>query len=148
MVTIKLTELEQQICDLLEDVTRHIHEQDPSTPQLVLRIAGGWVRDKLLGHESHDIDIAVDHVNGYDLAQHVNKYLKAHDYPVRAIAKISQNPERSKHLETATTSVLGLSVDFVNLRSETYNSDSRIPQMEFGTPLEDALRRDITINAL
>ncbi|KAI8322209.1 poly A polymerase C-terminal region-like protein [Martensiomyces pterosporus] len=87
-------------------------------------------------------------MSGFDLAQHVNQYLADNDYPVRSIAKINQNPERSKHLETATTSVLGLLVDFVNLRSETYNSDSRIPQIEFGTPTEDAYRRDITINAL
>ena len=40
------------------------------------------------------------------------------------------------------------SVDFVNLRSETYTNDSRIPEMQFGTPLEDALRRDLTINSL
>ncbi|KAJ1666449.1 CCA tRNA nucleotidyltransferase, mitochondrial [Coemansia sp. RSA 1813] len=147
-MTVTLTEQERQICNLLEDVVKHIHEQDVSKPRLVLRIAGGWVRDKLLGRESHDIDIAIDHMSGYDLARHVNTYLEAHDYPVHSIAKINQNPERSKHLETATTTVLGLAVDFVNLRSETYNSDSRIPQMEFGTPTDDALRRDITINAL
>jgi tRNA nucleotidyltransferase (CCA-adding enzyme) len=39
-------------------------------------------------------------------------------------------------------------VDFVNLRKETYCEDIRIPQMEFGTPAEDAHRRDATINAL
>ncbi|KAJ2726780.1 CCA tRNA nucleotidyltransferase, mitochondrial [Coemansia sp. Benny D115] len=87
-------------------------------------------------------------MSGYDLAQHVNQYLQDTGHPVRTIAKISQNPERSKHLETATTSVLGLLVDFVNLRSEIYNSDSRIPQISYGTPSEDAFRRDITINAL
>ena len=54
----------------------------------------------------------------------------------------------SWHLETATTKILGLDIDFVNLRSETYTDDSRIPQMEFGTPVQDALRRDACINAL
>ena len=44
--------------------------------------------------------------------------------------------------------VLGVEVDFVNLRSETYAQDSRIPTAEFGTPEEDALRRDFTINSL
>lgn len=39
-------------------------------------------------------------------------------------------------------------VDLVNLRKEEYAEDSRIPVMEFGTPEEDALRRDLTINAL
>lgn len=36
----------------------------------------------------------------------------------------------------------------MNLRTETYQQNSRIPQAEFGTPLEDALRRDLTINSL
>eukprot|EP00967_Tisochrysis_lutea_P008476 scaffold10127_cov19-Tisochrysis_lutea.AAC.1 len=35
----------------------------------------------------------------------------------------------------------------VNLRSETYAQGSRIPTMEFGTPEQDALRRDFTINS-
>ncbi|KAJ2909240.1 CCA tRNA nucleotidyltransferase, mitochondrial [Coemansia aciculifera] len=146
--TLSLTTTEQEICELLANVVETIHAKQPEQPRLVLRIAGGWVRDKLLGRVSHDIDIAIDHMSGFDLAQHVNQYLSEHGYPVSTIAKISQNPERSKHLETATTSVLGLLLDFVNLRSETYNSDSRIPQIEFGTPADDALRRDITINAL
>lgn len=41
-----------------------------------------------------------------------------------------------------------LDLDFVNLRSETYTAESRIPNMQFGTPYEDAMRRDLTINAL
>ncbi|KDN34609.1 hypothetical protein RSAG8_12308, partial [Rhizoctonia solani AG-8 WAC10335] len=64
------------------------------------------------------------------------------------IATIARNPEQSKHLETARMNVLGHEVDFVNLRSEMYAEDSRIPEIQIGTPLEDALRRDITINAL
>ena len=36
----------------------------------------------------------------------------------------------------------------MNLRSETYLEHSRTPQMEFGTPLQDAMRRDLTINSL
>jgi tRNA nucleotidyltransferase/poly(A) polymerase len=31
-----------------------------------LRVAGGWVRDKLLGKESNDIDIALDDMMGKD----------------------------------------------------------------------------------
>ncbi|KAJ2157428.1 CCA tRNA nucleotidyltransferase, mitochondrial [Coemansia sp. RSA 552] len=145
---VELTKQEAEVCDLLEKVVGHVQQQQPDQPRLTLRIAGGWVRDKLLGMQSHDIDIAVDHMSGYDLAQHVNQYLVDHGCAVHTIAKISQNPEQSKHLETATTRVLGQMVDFVNLRSEKYTADSRIPQIEFGTPLEDALRRDITINSM
>lgn len=39
-------------------------------------------------------------------------------------------------------------LDFVNLRKEEYAQDSRIPTIDFGTPLEDAERRDLTINSL
>lgn len=61
---------------------------------------------------------------------------------------VQLNPEKSKHLETATMKLGKFDVDFVNLRSESYSEDSRIPAMKFGTPLEDALRRDLTINSL
>ena len=60
---------------------------------------------------------------------------------------IQSNPEQSKHLATATMNLHGLSLDFTNLRSETY-ADSRIPQVDFGTPEQDAERRDFTINSL
>ena len=43
--------------------------------------------------------------------------------------------------------LLDFELDLVNLRSETY-SDSRIPQMNIGTPMQDAERRDLTINSL
>ena len=40
-------------------------------------------------------------------------------------------------------------IDLVNLRKEDYAADSRIPEkIEFGSPKEDALRRDLTINSL
>lgn len=62
---------------------------------------------------------------------------------------VSQNPEKSKHLETACITVCGYDVDLVNLRAESYQEDSRVPSaVVFGTPYEDALRRDFTINAL
>lgn len=62
--------------------------------------------------------------------------------------KIKKNPEKSKQLETTTVKIFGRDVDFVNLRKEVYSEDSRNPVMEFGTPEEDAERRDATINAL
>ena len=70
---------------------------------------------------------------------------------------VKQNPKKSKHLETANVAILGYSIDFVNLRTESYSQDSRIPQVTFGTPQEgillyttilDSNRRDLTINSL
>jgi tRNA nucleotidyltransferase/poly(A) polymerase len=113
-----------------------------------MRCAGGWVRDKLMGRESIDIDIALDDMLGKQFADHVNAYLKAHGQETHHVAVIMSNPEQSKHLETARMRVRGLWIDLVNLRSEEYAHHSRIPTMEFGTPEQDAFRRDFTINAM
>jgi tRNA nucleotidyltransferase (CCA-adding enzyme) len=67
------------------------------------------------------------------------------------LALIRVNPDKSKHLQTARFRLedLGLEFDCTQLRSETYASDSRVPSTaEFGTPTQDAFRRDLTINAL
>ena len=61
---------------------------------------------------------------------------------------IKANSDKSKHLETATIRVEGQMIDLVNLRSETYTEESRVPTIEIGTPSQDAYRRDLTINSL
>ncbi|KAL0950683.1 hypothetical protein HGRIS_007462 [Hohenbuehelia grisea] len=86
---------------------------------------------------------------GVPFAEHLVEFARQKGISTSEVAKISMNPEQSKHLETATFRVLDRMLDVVNLRSEEYAGDSRIPnQVAFGTPLQDALRRDITINAL
>ena len=40
---------------------------------------------------------------------------------------IFSNPEQSKHLETARMRLFDMWIDFVNLRSEEYSDNSRIP---------------------
>ena len=54
----------------------------------VARVVGGWVRDKLLGRASNDIDIALDDQSGVEFANNVNKYLKEIGEDVRKIAVI------------------------------------------------------------
>ncbi|KIX04439.1 uncharacterized protein Z518_05307 [Rhinocladiella mackenziei CBS 650.93] len=133
----------------------------PGMNDLVLRWTGGWVRDKLLGVQSHDIDVALSTMTGWQFGQAMQIFMKEHgakyeqeaetqgiNSQVKDIHKIAANPEKSKHLETITTKMFGIEVDFVNLRKEVYNEESRHPQMEFGTAEEDALRRDATVNAL
>jgi tRNA nucleotidyltransferase (CCA-adding enzyme) len=39
-------------------------------------------------------------------------------------------------------------IDLVNLRSEEYAADSRVPVIDIGTPEQDAMRRDLTLNSL
>ncbi|KAI0090034.1 hypothetical protein BDY19DRAFT_1003804 [Irpex rosettiformis] len=145
---IKLTEVEDRVCTLLDGCTRWMKtEQGVDTS---CRIAGGWVRDKLLGMQSNDIDVALTDMMGLAFAEKFRDYCNSLDgVLIEKIAKVEKNPDRSKHLETAKAKVLDIELDFVNLRSEEYSEDSRIPtQVAFGTPLQDALRRDITINAL
>jgi tRNA nucleotidyltransferase/poly(A) polymerase len=48
----------------------------------------------------------------------------------------------------AAITVDGFKLDIVNLRKELYSQNSRIPTIQIGTPLEDAFRRDLTINSL
>ncbi|SCU85839.1 LANO_0C05644g1_1 [Lachancea nothofagi CBS 11611] len=147
-----LTKTEQDICSLLKDYSQEYNQKNALAEPLMLRITGGWVRDKLLGLNSHDLDIAVNAMSGEQFALGLSDYLNRHHqvYGItpHSIHKIDKNPEKSKHLETATTKLFGIEVDFVNLRSEEYTNESRIPVMEFGTPKQDALRRDATLNAL
>lgn len=51
-------------------------------------------------------------------------------------------------MHTVTGRFGKIEVDIVHLRSENYTSDSRVPTAQHGSPLVDALRRDLTINAL
>ncbi|KAF2771388.1 poly A polymerase C-terminal region-like protein [Teratosphaeria nubilosa] len=186
VTTLELTPVEETLRRLLLDVAKHIDEDRTETEStvrlpddlrnapIVLRFTGGWVRDKLLGVPSHDIDVAINKMTGYQYGLKLKEYLEISGNPekyglegvattdkqsqkagatdkcktVGGLHKIEANPEKSKHLETVTTRILGLDIDLVNLRKETYTDDSRNPQMEFGTPEEDALRRDATINAM
>lgn len=176
---INLTEDEGDLFELLTQVT------DEREITSTLRVAGGWVRDKLLStpafrhsqkgerltskfqkpqasmgrqgtkivqeeeHQPVDIDIALDDMLGREFADHLNDYLQGHGRETVSVGVVLKNPEKSKHLETATMKVGSFWIDFVNLRAEEYTQDSRIPDlMRIGTPAEDAFRRDLTINAL
>ncbi|KAK9459124.1 uncharacterized protein V1516DRAFT_642678 [Lipomyces oligophaga] len=149
---LRLDEKEQQICEFLVAASAEIDKNDPERSEnLVLRLTGGWVRDKLLGLPSSDLDVAVNRMTGYnfgvalsEFSEHEEKFSNA----MQGLHKIAMNPDSSKHLETTTTMIYGIDVDLVNLRSEEYTESSRIPIMRFGTPEEDALRRDATLNAL
>ncbi|XP_043809354.1 tRNA nucleotidyltransferase cca2 isoform X2 [Manihot esculenta] len=139
---IELTEIEKKIFDRLLNTLRQFNLQTE------LRVAGGWVRDKLLGKECYDIDIAIDNMLGSEFVDKVREYLLSTGEEVQGLGIIPRNPEQSKHLETARMRLFDLWIDFVNLRSEDYSEGSRIPTMKFGTAKEDALRRDLTINSL
>ncbi|GFE55904.1 tRNA nucleotidyltransferase [Babesia ovis] len=141
-VTIRVTEQEKNLFDLLKECVVF------SGLNIDLRVAGGWVRDKLLNLSSKDIDIALEGITGVEFCDYLNAFTEKNFGFHKTVGVVKRRPEQSKHLETATISIMGLNIDFVNLRSEDYASDSRIPVMKIGTPLEDAMRRDFTINSL
>lgn len=146
-VQIHLNETEQQFFRVINEAILN-SEEGSIYRSCEVRVAGGWVRDKVMGLENHDIDIAVSNMNGAQFATFLNDYLKQLNIETHTVSVIQSNPEQSKHLETATVQMLGMSIDFCNLRKEVYEDHSRIPTQEIGTPEEDALRRDLTINAL
>ncbi|KAI0131980.1 hypothetical protein BJ170DRAFT_679876 [Xylariales sp. AK1849] len=154
---IKLSSRESKLKRLLLDVAQYANQTQTLDEPVVLRWAGGWVRDKLLGIESHDIDTAINVMTGETFSLKIVEFCEKSDAAqkhgisatdIGNLHKIAANPEKSKHLETTTIKLFGFDVDFVNLRKETYTEDSRNPQVEFGTAEEDALRRDATVNAL
>lgn len=71
------------------DTTIHLEDQEAALFRVVLeslrdrgkdtvaRVAGGWVRDKLLGKVSHDIDIALDDQSGVEFAHGMKQYLES-----------------------------------------------------------------------
>ncbi|KZP15234.1 hypothetical protein FIBSPDRAFT_750637 [Athelia psychrophila] len=145
---IEVTNEENEVFMLLDECTKNLKNEHGLTTSC--RVAGGWVRDKLLGSDSNDIDIALENMMGLTFAEHFVQFVAREKGITEAkVTKIERNPNQSKHLETARAKVLGIELDLVNLRSEEYSEGSRIPSdIAFGTPLQDAMRRDTTINAL
>lgn len=129
---------EQELFDFLNDVVKS------KNLDCTLRVVGGWCRDKMLGQNNDDVDIMIDTMSGLDFARQI---------PGASVAVVEENPDRSKHLETAIATIVlpsgsKFKVDFVKCRKETYTDGSRIPSVEEATPQEDAFRRDLTINSM
>jgi poly(A) polymerase len=99
-------------------------------------LVGGYVRDRLLGRPTKDIDI-VCVGDGIELAEAVASNL----YPTPKIAVY-------RRFGTAMLRCEGLEIEFVGARRESYRIDSRKPEVELGSLEDDQNRRDFTINAL
>jgi len=111
-------------------------------------VIGGFVRDKLLNRSTKDIDI-VCIGDGIALAHEVSKNM-AHRPPVNffknfGTAQIKIQWGTSDQLDNVEDE---LEIQFVGARKESYNYDSRNPEVESGTLEDDQNRRDFTINAL
>ena len=64
-----------------------------------VRVAGGWVRDKILGIAGKDdIDVALDNISGKDFAILMSRWSQVKGNGKIKYGIIQQNPEKSKHL--------------------------------------------------
>lgn len=93
--------------------------------------AGGWVRDYVMGHPSEDIDIATD------------------ASPVEIMDLFPQTILVGLAFGVVIVVIEGHQFEVATFRKDLQYIDGRHPQgIEMSTPLEDAQRRDFTINGM
>lgn len=99
-------------------------------------LVGGYVRDLLMKRVTKDIDIMTVG-SGIDLAERV-----------AATLGVRNGVTVYKNFGTAMLRYRDTDIEFVGARKESYQRDSRKPEVEVGTLEDDQLRRDFTINAM
>jgi len=104
---------------------------------LVVYAVGGFIRDRLLGIPCKDIDF-VTVGDGPALAEAAGK----------ALGPSASEPVIFRNFGTAMLRYRDFELEFVGARKESYQPDSRKPQVSTGTLEDDQRRRDFTINAL
>ena len=114
-------------------------------------LAGGYVRDEILGLDPKDIDIVVEFPDGgIKFAEWVTKKLGVYRsgsnpviYPKYGTAKFNMRGISFKGYDLSN-----IDIECVMTRKETYSADSRKPKVQQGTIQNDVDRRDLTVNSL
>lgn len=97
-------------------------------------IVGGWVRDRLMGYECHDLDLATD-LEVPSIREAVSGHGTVYELGAR--------------FGTVGLRTDDLTVEITTFRSERYEPGSRHPEVEPASSIEEDLsRRDFTMNAL
>ena len=121
------------------EITNYIHNiiQDTEFEQHVYAV-GGSVRDLIMEKEIKDIDLVIDLPQG---GVRFAEWCKEHNYTNTVVIYATYG--------TAAMKILEQDIECVMTRGEKYtDSGSRNPVIEFAPIMEDASRRDLTINAL
>ncbi len=79
---VSLTSSESQLFQLLLRVVSQ------RTSHTTMRVAGGWVRDKLLGLPSSDIDVAVDTMTGEEFATLIKEELNKESKVISTFSRL------------------------------------------------------------
>ncbi|HAN64824.1 MAG TPA: tRNA nucleotidyltransferase [Chitinophagaceae bacterium] len=125
---IRCTDKEMHIIRQVADASRQL--------DIDAYVIGGFVRDKIIGRKTKDIDI-VCVGDGIALAH-------------ETAARLTPSPAVNffRNFGTAQIVFEDLEIEFVGARKESYRTNSRKPEVEAGSLRDDQLRRDFTINAL
>src|SRR5207237_5570007 len=102
-------------------------------------VVGGYVRDRLLGGERariREVDVLVEGSGAAQLATAVGTALKL------------RPPVIFERFGTAHLDLDHRALEFVSSRVESYQPNSRKPEVRPGTLKDDVMRRDFTINTL
>lgn len=100
-------------------------------------VAGGWVRDKILGRQNKDIDIAV-----WDSRDTLNAANNIYE-------KLTGKPSESINaIGTTIVNIDGMDIEFTPFRKELYSEYSNKPEVAPGDIESETTRRDLTINSL
>jgi poly(A) polymerase len=125
-----VSELLQRVTPLADEIGRRF-----ATAGHELALVGGPVRDALLGRPVNDLDFATD----------------AHPDRVLEIVKGWADAVWTIGIEYGTIGLRkgDLQLEITTYRSESYDPDSRKPEVTYGTSLEgDLARRDFAVNAM
>ncbi len=123
-------------CTPEEEVLLHKIAKAAAGLGLPVYLIGGFVRDKIIGRETKDMDI-VCAGDGIALA-----------HAVAVLFSPKPAVHFFKNFGTAQIKVKGFEIEFVGARKESYRHDSRKPDVVAGTIKDDQDRRDFTINAM
>lgn len=114
-------------------------------------IAGGYVRDLVMGKDPKDLDLMINKQNGgIEFAEWITKRVGSYKqdsnpviFPRFGTAKFNLGNITHNGQDLST-----MDIEAVMPRSEKYTAGSRKPEVGFASLKGDAERRDLTVNAL